>query len=140
MDHNLSLIFIKYMYDIVLEISFLDINSQNWNTGSCLKLWQVIVKIQHWCEGMSNIPLRDWRACKNWFFTLIFFYSGHFFDPSYLKKDQKRARTKNFLYPKISSVMPISSAKKFLKYVLYFQTFLHELQMPASIPILRIDV
>ena len=26
-------IFIKYMYDIVLEISFLDTNSQNWNSG-----------------------------------------------------------------------------------------------------------
>ena len=30
-------IFIKYMHDIVLEISFLDINSQNRITGSCLK-------------------------------------------------------------------------------------------------------
>ena len=39
-------IFIKYMHDIVLEISFLDINSQNCINGSCLKLWQVIVKIQ----------------------------------------------------------------------------------------------
>ena len=29
--------FIKYMYDIVLDISFLDINSQNWNTASHLK-------------------------------------------------------------------------------------------------------
>ena len=26
-------IFIKYIYDIVLEISFLDINSQNWIDG-----------------------------------------------------------------------------------------------------------
>ena len=26
-------IFIKYIYDIVLKISFLDINSQNWNDG-----------------------------------------------------------------------------------------------------------
>ena len=30
-------IFIKYIYDIVLKISVLDINSQNWITGSCLK-------------------------------------------------------------------------------------------------------
>ena len=30
-------IFIKYMYDLVLEISFLDINYQNWNTASHLK-------------------------------------------------------------------------------------------------------
>ena len=31
-------IFIKYMHDIVLQISFLDTNSQTWNTGSHLKL------------------------------------------------------------------------------------------------------
>ena len=30
-------IFIKYRYDLVFEISFLDINSQNWNTASYLK-------------------------------------------------------------------------------------------------------
>ena len=30
-------IFIRYMYDLVFEISFLDINSQNWNTASYLK-------------------------------------------------------------------------------------------------------
>ena len=34
----LTQIFIKYMHDIVLKISFLDINSQNWNTGGHLKL------------------------------------------------------------------------------------------------------
>ena len=54
--------------------------------------------------------------------------------------DQKWAGTKKILYPKISFVRPISGAKEFLKYVLYFQTFLQELQMAASIPILRIDV
>ena len=69
-----------------------------------------------------------------------FFGSGHFFDPSYVKKDQKRAGKKFFWYPKISFLRPISHAKEFLKYVLYFQTFLQELQMAASYPILRIDV
>ena len=129
------------MYDIVLEISFLDINSQNWNTGSRLKLWQVIVKIQHWCEGMSNIPSRGWRACKNWFFMLTNFLArGIFLIHHIWKKDQKRAGAKKNLYPKISLVMPISSAKEFLKSVLYFQTFLRELQMAASLPISRIDV
>ncbi len=63
-----------------------------------------------------------------------------FFDPSYLKNDQKRPEQNFFLYPKISSVRPISRAKEFLKYVLYFQTFLQELQMAAGNPILRIDV
>ena len=53
-----AMIFIKYMHDLVLKISFLDINSQNWITGSRLKLWQVIVKLRHQCQQMSNIPSR----------------------------------------------------------------------------------
>ena len=77
---------------------------------------------------------------KTVFYVNIFFGSGHFFDPSYLKNDQKRLEQKLFLYPKISSVMPISRAKEFLKYVLYFQTFLQELQMAPITPILRIGV
>ena len=77
---------------------------------------------------------------KTVFYVNIFFGSGHFFDPSYLKNDQKMPEQNFFLYPKISSVMPISRAKEFLKYVLYFQTFLQELQMAAGNPILRIDV
>ena len=56
------------------------------------------------------------------------------------KKGQKKARAKKFLYPKISSVRPISHAKEFLKYLLYFQTFLQELQMAPITPILRIGV
>ena len=56
------------------------------------------------------------------------------------KKIKKGPEQKKILYPKISFVRPISGAKEFLKYVLYFQTFLQELQMAASIPILRIDV
>ena len=77
---------------------------------------------------------------KTVFYVNIFFGLGPFFDPSYLKNDQKRPEQKFFLYPKISSVRPISRAKEFLKYVLYFQTFLQELQMAAGNPILRIDV
>ena len=56
------------------------------------------------------------------------------------KKIKKGPEQKKILYPKISFIRPISCAKKFLKYALYFQTFLQELQMAASIPILRIDV
>ena len=55
-NRRAAMIFIKYMHDIVLKISFLDIHSQNWNTGGHLKLWQEIVKIQHRCERISNIP------------------------------------------------------------------------------------
>ena len=32
-NQEAAMIFIKYIYDIVLEISFLDINSQNWIDG-----------------------------------------------------------------------------------------------------------
>ena len=53
---------------------------------------------------------------------------------------KKGPEQKIFLYPKVSSVRPISREKEFLKYVLYFQTFLQELQMAAGNPILRIDV
>ena len=42
-----TLIFIKYMHDIVLKISFLDTNSQNWSNGSHLKLLQKSLKIQY---------------------------------------------------------------------------------------------
>ena len=38
-------IFIKYMYDIVLEISFLDINSQNWSNVGHMRLRQKSFKI-----------------------------------------------------------------------------------------------
>ena len=36
--------------------------------------------------------------------------------------------------------MPVNHAKEFLKYVLYFHTFLSELQIAPIIPILGIDV
>ena len=36
--------------------------------------------------------------------------------------------------------MPISCANEFLKYVLYFHTFLQDLQMAPSIPILKTNV
>ena len=69
-----------------------------------------------------------------------FFGSGHFFDPSYVKKGQKRAGTKIFLVSKNQFFEAHQPCKGFLKDVLYFQTFQQELQMAASNPILRIDV
>ena len=140
-NQEVTLIFIKYMHDIVLKISFLDTNSQNWSNGSHLKLWQVIVKIRHRCEQISNILSRGWRACKNWFFMLTTFLAWGIFSIHQIKKKvKKRPEPKKFLYPKISSVRPISHAKEFLKYLLYFQTFLQELQMAPITPILRIGV
>ena len=50
------------------------------------------------------------------------------------------AGTKFFLYPNISSVMPVNRVNEFLKYVLYFHTFLQELEMAPSIPIVEINV
>ena len=61
-NQELTQIFIKYMHDIVLKISYLDINSQNWNSGGHCKLWQETVKIQERCELTSNIPTRGSRA------------------------------------------------------------------------------
>ena len=37
-NRQAAMIFIEYIHDIVLKIAFLDINSQNWNTGCHLKL------------------------------------------------------------------------------------------------------
>ena len=142
--HKSTQIFIKYIHDIVLQISFLDIYSQNWITGSCLKLWQVIVKIRHWCEKISNISSRGWRACKNWFFMFTIFLCRGIFLIHHIwkkvKKGPEQKFSKFFWYLNISVIMPISHAKEILKYVLYFQTFLKELQTAAGNPILRIDV
>ena len=43
-NQKVTKIFIKYMHEIVLHISFLDINSQNWNSASHLNLLQKIHK------------------------------------------------------------------------------------------------
>ena len=129
------------MHDIVVKISYLDTNSQNWSNGSHLKLWQVIVKIQHRCEQISNIPSHGWRACKNWFFMLTTFLApGIFLIHDIWKKIKKWPEPNIFLYPKINYAMSVNHAKEFLKYVLYFHTFLSELQMAASIPISGISV
>ena len=69
-----------------------------------------------------------------------FLAPGIFRSMRFEKKIKKWPEPKNFLHPKISYVMSVNQAKEFLKYVLYFHTFLLELQMDASIPILRIDV
>ena len=47
---------------------------------------------------------------------------------------------KSILNLKISDVMSVNKAKDFFKYILYFHTFLSELQMTASIPISGISV
>ena len=74
------------------------------------------------------------------FYVNNFLGSGDFLIQDVEENIQKCPESKKILYPKISSVRPISRAKEFLKYVLYFQTFLQELQMAAGNPILRIDV
>ena len=45
------------------------------------------------------------------------------------KKIEKWRKAKYFLYSKINSVRPISCANEFFKYVLYFETFLQELNL-----------
>ena len=89
--HTLTHIFIKYMHDIVLEISISDINSQNWITGSHLKLLQKSLKIQYIFQKflcMANGPDKTdfWLPKKIW-------------------------------HRKITFIRPISHTKEFLKYV-----------------------
>ena len=94
--HALTQIFIKYMYDIVLEISILDINSQNWITGSCLKLWWEMAKTQWMCDQISNILSHGWRAWKNWFFRLTTFLARVIFWSIIFEKRSKMGSNKNF--------------------------------------------
>ena len=78
-NRRAAMIFIKYMHDIVLKISFLDINSQNWNTGGHLKLWQEIVRIRHWCEQFQIFHLVVDGHVKTNFFLLTTFWALAFF-------------------------------------------------------------
>ena len=118
-----------------------DTNSWNWSNGSHWKLWQDMVKIQHWCEQILNVPSRGWQACKNWFFMLTTFLARGFFSIHDIWKKIKEWLEPNiFLDPKISSVIPVNHAKEFLKYVLYFHTFLLELQIAPITPILETSV
>ena len=48
------------------------------------------------------------------------------------KKIKKRPEPKKIFYQKIIAIMPVSHAKEFLKYVLYFQTFLQELPIARA--------
>ena len=59
--------------------------------------------------------------------------SGHFFNQWYSKKDPKIAGIKNVFVSKKYFVMLLNHAKKFLLYVLYFRTFLPELQIAPII-------
>ena len=129
------------MYDLVLEISFLDINSQNWIPAA---IWNSGPKLQKYNTSVNEYQIFlcvvDGHVKSDFFMLTIFLAPGIFSIHEIWKKIEKWPELKYFLYPKISSVMPISHAKEFLKYVLYFQNFLQELQMAVSIPILRIGV
>ena len=82
--HALTQIFIKYMHDIVLEISILDINSQNWITGSCLELLQKSLKIQYIFQKflcMADGPQKtDFWIPKNFLFRPFFDLFSHMMD------------------------------------------------------------
>merc|ERR1739836_63897 len=81
-------IFIKYMYDIVLVISFLDINSQNWINVGHMTLCQKSFKIQYIFEKfLRKVNRHDTSDfCIQKFFRL-----GPFFDLFLNLMDQKNA-------------------------------------------------
>ena len=84
-NSKLTQIFIKYMHDIVLEISFLDINSQNWITGSHLKLLPKSLKIQY---IFQKFLCTAYGPNRYDFWIHFFFVPGHFwsiFENWYLK-------------------------------------------------------
>ena len=83
-------IFIKYMHDIVLEISFLDINSQNWITGSHLKLLLKSLKTQYIFQKF--LCMAD-RPHKTDFWIATNFLFRPFFDLFFHIMDQKKGRS-----------------------------------------------
>ena len=105
---------------------------------SAFDLLSILMSIWTWLWLCVS---RDWRACKNRFFMLTTFLApGIFSIHDIWKKIKKWPEPNIFLYPKINYAMSVNHAKEFLKYVLYFHTFLSELQMAASIPISGISV
>ena len=108
---------------------------------SYVKVLQTIMKIRPRYELISKILSRDWRAWKNWFLVLTTFLARVIFWSIIFEKRSKKGRNKKIFGIQKSVLSgPSVMQRNFLKYVLYFQTFLQELQMAASIPILRIDV
>ena len=101
------------------------------------KVWKYNISVNRYQIFLHVVDRHE----KTDFFMLITFLAwGIFLIHDTWKKIKKWPEPNIFLYPKISSVIRVNHAKEFLKYVLYFHTFLLELQMAASIPILRIDV
>ena len=79
-------IFINYMYDIVLEISFLDINTGPNLSRSNLKLLQKSVKIQYIFQKFLRMANRHDEA--NFLIEKIFWFRP-FFDLFSSMMDQK---------------------------------------------------
>ena len=92
------------MHDIVLEISILDINSQNWITGSCLELLQKSLKIQYIFQKflcMADGPDKtDFWTPKNFLFEPIFDLFSNMMDQK-MTRAKKVVNLKNqFFHPR----------------------------------------
>ena len=123
-NQELTKIFIKYMHDIVLKISFLDVISKNWNRGGHWKLWQEMVKIQERCQQTSNIPTRGWRAWKNWFFMSATFLAWGIFSIHQIKKKvKKKARAKKIFVSKNQFCQAHQPCKGIFEIFIVFSNF-----------------
>ena len=104
-------IFINYMYDIVLEISFLDINTGPNLSRSNLKLLQKSVKIQYIFQKflcMADGPDRtDFWIQKNFLF-LPFLIIFQIWWIKKMPRAKKNVNIKNSFY------MPVNHAKEYL--------------------------
>ena len=85
------------MHDIVLEISFLDINSQNWITGSHLKLLLKSLKIQYIFQKF--LCMADGPQKTDFWIPKIFLFQP-FFDLFSHMMDQKMAGAKKVVNTK----------------------------------------
>ena len=83
------------------------------------------MKIRAHYEHISKIPSRGWRAWKNWFLIIATFLDRAIFQSIRSEKmGQKRTGAKMSKVSKITLFMLVYLTNKFLKYVLYLQTFL----------------
>ena len=106
-----TLIFIKYMHDIVLKISFLDTNSQNWSNGSHLKLLQKSLKIQYifqkfLCTADGPDRTDFWIQKKILFRPFLIIFQIWWIKK--MPRAKKNVNIKNSFY------MPVNHAKEYL--------------------------
>ena len=118
-----------------------DIYFQNWNNGRNLKLWRKSMKIQNIFQKF--ICTVDGHDRTDFWIQKIFWFRP-FFDLFSNMMDQKNAPSQKICLPKKSVFSCPSTTWRNMWYpftpMLYFHTFMSELQIAPIIPMLGINV